>query len=180
MISTRDLLEPIFMRTFYVGVIAPFLFAYLGSSNVLAPFVEQAQWLVSGLALIWPTLPTQYERVLEVRGVGHAASYGFLCAALWVWPAICAVAFLREHARRRQQVLPISPKEAGQFIVVFPFAILFLLFDQTKIANSLTGFQPDRWGFFYLRQWFVFGLIALVLAVLIYVVGRNILSWVRR
>lgn len=168
------------MRTFYVGVIAPFLFAYLGSSNVLAPFVGQAQWLVSRLAPIWPTLPTQYERVLEVRGPGHAASYGFFCAALWVWPAICAVAFLREHVRGRQQVLPISPKEIGQFIIALTFAILILVFDQTKIASPLTGFQPDHLGFFYLRQWFLFGLVALVLAILIYVAGRNILSWVRR
>jgi len=33
MISTRNLLEPIFMKTVYVGVIAPFLFAYLGARN---------------------------------------------------------------------------------------------------------------------------------------------------
>src|SRR5438552_19158605 len=179
MISTRNLLEPIFMKTVYVGVIAPFLFAYLGARNLLAPFVEQAQWLVSRLASIWPTLPVQYARVLEVLGPGHAASYGFLCVALWIWPAICATGFLIAHASRRQEILPISPKEIGQFIMVFPFAILLLVLDQTRITNPLSGFQPDQWGFFYLRQWFVFGLTALVPSILIYVAGRNVMRWVR-
>ena len=179
-ISTRDLIEPIFMKTVYVGVIAPFLFAYLGSSNVFAPFNEQSQWLVSRLARIWPVLPAQYELVLEIRGPGHAASYGFMCAALWAWPVICAVAYLSKHAKRRKEVLPISPKEIGQFIVVFPFAVLVLVFDLTRIASPLFGFHAGQPALFYLRQWFVFGLPALVSGILLYMLGRIILERIWR
>src|SRR4051794_40391983 len=94
-ISTRDLIEPMFMRTVYFGVMVPLLFGYFGSSNVLVTLNGQAQWLVSRLAPIWPVLPAQYEQVLEVRGPGHAASYGFMSAALWAWPVIIAAACLR-------------------------------------------------------------------------------------
>jgi hypothetical protein len=177
-ISTRDLLEPIFMRTFYVGVITPLLFAYLGSSNLLTPFNEESRWLVSRLASIWPALPAQYELVLEIRGPGHAASYGLMCAALWAWPVICTVAFLWEHAKRRKEILPISPKEIGQLIVAFPFAFLLMFLGQTTITGPF-GFHADQWDFFYLRQWFVFSVTALVLGILLYVVGRIILDRVR-
>jgi hypothetical protein len=145
------------------------LFAYIGSSNVLAPYIKQSQWLVSSMAVIWPSLLAQYELVLEVRGPGHAASYGSMCAALWAWPVICAVAFLREHARRSKEILPISPKEIGQFIVAFP------ILGQTTI-KGLFGFYADQRGFFYFRQWFVFGGTALVLGILLYVLGRIILE----
>ena len=175
-ISTRQLIEPIFMRTLYFGVIVPLLFAYVGSSSVLASFSEQSQWLVSRLAPIWPVLPAQYELVREVRGPGHAASYGFMCAALWAWPVICAAAFLWEHAKRRKEILPISPKEIGQFIVVLPFAVLVLVFDLTRITSPFFGFHADPWDIFYLRQWAVFGLTALVLGILLYVAGRIILD----
>jgi hypothetical protein len=175
MISTRNLLEPIFMRTFYVGVLAPFLFACLGSSNALAQFNEQSQWLVHGMAPIWPALPAQYELVLEVRGQGHAVSYGLMCAALWTWPIICAVAFLRAHTKRRKEILPVSPKEIGQFIVAFPFAFLLMVLGQTTTAGPF-GFYADEHGFFYFRQWFVFSVTALVLGILLYVVGRMILD----
>jgi hypothetical protein len=177
-ISTRDLIEPIFMRTVYVGVIAPLLFAYLGSLGALAPYNEQSQWLVSKLAPIWPVLPPQYELVLKVRGAGHAASFGFLCVALWAWPLICAVDFLWEHVKRRRVILPISPKEIGQFIVVFPFAVLVLVFDRTKVGGVF-GFNADQW-FFYLWQWVLFGSTALILAIVLYVVGRFILDRTQR
>ena len=175
-ISTRDLIEPIFMRTFYVGVFAPLLFAYLGSSNVLAPFGEQSRWLVSRLSPIWPALSAQYELVLEVRGPGHASSYGLMCAALWTWPVICSIAFFRGHVKCRKEILPISPKEIGQFIVAFPFVFLLLALDQTRITSPLFGFHADQYDLFYLRQWFLFSLTALVLAVVLYVVGRIILK----
>jgi hypothetical protein len=173
------LIEPIFMRTFYVGVIAPLLFAYLGSSNVLAPFNEQSRWLVSRLAPIWPALSAQYELVLQVRGAGQASSYGFMCAVLWAWPIICSIGFLREHIRRGKNVLPISSKEIGQFIVALPFAFLLLGLDQTRITNPLFGFHADQHGLFYLRQWFLFSLTALVLAIVLYVVGRTVLDRTR-
>ena len=179
-IAMRDLLGPILMRSVYVGVFVPLLFAYLGSSNVLAPFVGQARSLVSRLAPIWPVLPAQYQRVLEIDGPGHAASYGFMCAALWVWPVICAVASLREHVRRRSEMLPISGQEIGGVIVIFPFAVLALVFDMTKDASPLFGFHVDRWGFFYLRQWLFFSLIAFVLTALIYLVGRIVLERIWR
>jgi hypothetical protein len=173
-ISTRDLIEPIFMKTVYIGVIVPFLFTYLGSSNVLAPYIEQSQWVVGRLASIWPSLPPQYELVLKMRGAGHAASFGFFCAALWIWPVVCAVAFLWEHARRANAVLPVSPKEVGQFIVVIPFAVLELVFDQTKVGNAF-GFGADKW-YLYLRQWILFSGTAIVSAILIYVIGRIVCS----
>jgi hypothetical protein len=179
-ISTRDLLEPLFMRTVNVGVFAPLLFAYLGSSNVLVPYIEQSQWLVSRMAPIWPALQAQYELVLNDLGAGHAASYGFLCAVLWTWPVICAATFLWAHEKRRKEILPISTKEIGQFFVVLPFAFAFLVFDQTKVVNLLFGFHADHWGFFYLRQGLVFSLTALVLAILIYAVGRFMINSIGR
>jgi hypothetical protein len=179
-ILTRDLLEPLFMRTVNVGVFAPLLFAYLGSSNVLVPYIEQSQWLVNRMTPIWPSLQPQYELVLRDLGVGHAASYGFLCAVLWTWPAICAVTFLRAHAKRRKEILPVSIMEIGQFLVLLPFAVLVLVFDQTKVTNLLFGFHADLWGFFYLRQGLVFGFTALVLAILIYAVGRIMINSIGR
>jgi len=179
-ISTRNLIEPIFMRTFYASLIVPLLFAYVGSSNILAPFHEQSQWLVSRMAQIWPSLPAQYELVREVRGIGHAASYGFMCAALWAWPIICAVAFLLAQAKRGKEILPISSKEIGQFILAFPFAFLLMVLDQTDVPNALFRFYPDRLNFFYLRQWFVFSLTALVLAIVLCVAGRMVLDRTRR
>jgi len=157
-ISTRNLIEPIFMKTIYIEVIAPFLFAYLGSSNVLVSFDGWSQRLVSVLAWIWPVLPAQYELVREVGGPGHAVSYGFMCAALWARPVICAVAYLREHVKCQKEILPISPKEIGQF------------------ASPLFGFQASHPTLLYLRQWFVFGLTALVLGIVLYVLGRIILE----
>jgi hypothetical protein len=127
-ISTRNLIEPIFMKTIYIGVITPLLFAYLGSYDVLAPLSGLSQRLVNVLSWIWPILPGQYEVVLKVSGPGHAASYGFMCVALWLWPVTCAVAYLWRHAKQRKKILPISPKEIGQFMVAFPF------------ANSCVGF----------------------------------------
>src|SRR5579862_9469213 len=56
-ISTRGLIEPIFLKTFYMGVTVPFIFAYLGSSNALASFDAQARWLVGAMGWIWPVLP---------------------------------------------------------------------------------------------------------------------------
>jgi hypothetical protein len=165
------------MRTLYIGVIVPFLFALLGFSNVLAPYVEQAQLLVARMAPLWPALRPQYQLVLEVRGPGHAASYGFLCAALWTWPVICAVIFLREHFRRKEEILPISRKETGQFCLVLPFNFLLFFLDATSInTNPLVGFRADQWGFFYVRSWFLFSMTALVLAILVYVIGRVILD----
>jgi hypothetical protein len=114
-IPTGRFLGPIFTRTFYVALVMPLLFALLGASGVLAPLAEQASWLIARMAPIWPSLPPQYELVLRIRGPGHAASFGFMCAALWVWAFAAAGAFLRAHARRRESVLPISRKEKGVF-----------------------------------------------------------------
>ena len=98
-IPTGVMIGSIFTKTVYIGVISPFLFAYLGSSNVLVSFDTQSRWLVGVLAWIWPVLPAQFELVREVRGIGQAVSYAFMCAALWAWPVICAVAYLREHVK---------------------------------------------------------------------------------
>jgi hypothetical protein len=179
-ISTMDLLAPIFMRTFYRGALAPLLFACIGSSSILAPFRDLSQRLINSMAPFWPSVPAQYKLVLEVRGPGHAASYGFMCAALWAWPIICAIGFLTTHAKRRKEILPILPKEIGQFIVMFPFALLPLALGRTTTDGPF-GFYADRWGFFYFQQWFVFSLTAFVLGTLLYVLGRIILqrTWLR-
>jgi hypothetical protein len=173
-ISTRELIDPIFMKTLYAGVIISLLFAYLGSTSALASCLAQSEWLVTKLAVIWPALPPQYELVLKVRGSGHAASFGFLCAILWTWPVICSVVFLWKHAERRSEVQPVSYKEIGQFLLVFPFAFILLWVDQTDVVNPLFAFHADKYGIFYLRQWFVFSLPALVLAIIAYAVGRMI------
>ena len=128
-ISTIDFMTPPFTRTLYVGAIVPFLFAFIGWWNVLAPYSEQAQWVVARMAPIWPALTPQFRVVLETLGPGQAASYGFFCAALWMWPVICAVAVLREHARQRQEILPISRKETGLFIIVFSVSLFPLFYD---------------------------------------------------
>jgi hypothetical protein len=176
-IPTGRFLGPIFTRTFYVALVMPLLFALLGASGVLAPFAEQASWLIARMAPIWPSLPPQYELVLRIRGPGHAASFGFMCAALWVWAFAAAGAFLRAHARRRESVLPISRKEKGVFFLLLPFAFFFLLTDTTLSSNfPLTRFRADQWGFFYLRSFLFFFMTALVLAVLIYVIGRIIME----
>jgi hypothetical protein len=178
-ISTRDLIEPIFAKTVFISLIATFLFAYLGSSNVLAPFDAQAQRLVNVIAWIWPVLPIQYELVRQVQGVGESASYAFMCAALWAWPISCAIAFLRGYVKSQKEILPISRKEIGQFFVALPFGIFFLVFDVTEVASPLFGFQVDRPILLYLRQWFVFGATAIVLGSLLYVLGRILLERTR-
>jgi hypothetical protein len=62
------------------------------------------------------------------------------------------------------------------FLVAFPFAFVFLLTDTTPPNTyPLTRFYPDQWGFFYLRSFFLFFLTALLLAILLYLVGRIIL-----
>lgn len=174
-ISTRNLIEPIFLKTIYFGAIVPFLFAYLGSSNVLVAFDAQAQRLVSVLAWIWPVLPIQYELVRQVQGVGQSVSYAFMCAVLWAWPVICAIAYLRGHIKCKK-ILPISPKEIGQFVVVLPFAVLVLVFDTTRVASPLFGLQVSHPTVLYLRQWFLFALTVVVLGILLYVLGRIILE----
>jgi hypothetical protein len=179
-VSTRQLIEPIFMKTFFISFIAALLFACLGSSNILAPFDVQAQRLVRVLAWIWPVLPIQYELVRQVQGVGQSASYAFMCAALWAWPLICAIAYFRGHIRCQKKILPISAKEIGQFIVVFPFAVLVLVFDTTRVASPLFGFQVNHPTVLYLRQWFLFALTAVVLGILLYVLGRIILERIWR
>jgi len=113
------------MKTLYVGVLVPLLFAYLGSSNVLAPHVEQSRWLVSRMATIWPALPPQYELVLKIRGPRHAASFGFMCAALWMWPVIILVMLVWKHLWRTAKILPVLPADIGKFIVVIPFGLFF-------------------------------------------------------
>jgi hypothetical protein len=178
-ISTRNFLEPLLMRTFYVGVIAPLLFRQLGSSDALVPYLGQSRWLVDKLAAIWPALPPQYDIVLHVLGAGHAASFGFLCGALWAWPIICGVVYLWKHAERCREILPVSPKEIGQLIVACPVLVI-LAVDQTKTKNPLFAFQADQWGFFYLRQWFLFSGTAMILGILIYAIGRWPLNWVQR
>jgi hypothetical protein len=173
--ATKDLLGPTCMKTLYLGVFVPLLFAYLGSSNVLAPYVEQSQWLVSRMAPVWPALPPQYELVSKIRGAGHAASFGFMCAALWMWPVIILVDLVRKHARLKSKILPVSPAEVGGFIVVAPAGVFFLVLD-TTITTSPARFYVDQWGFFYLRQWFLFFGTAFVLATLVYLLGRIILE----
>jgi hypothetical protein len=177
MISTRELIDPIFMKTLYMGVMTPLLFAYLGSTNALAQYLPQSEWLVTRLAVVWPALPPQYELVLKVRGPGHAASFGLMCAALWTWPAIFAAILLKQHAARRSKILPFSTKEILQFILVVPFVFISLVLDDTRSRTPLNAFYPDQWDFFYLRQWFLFTLPALVLAILIYAIGRRFLNW---
>jgi hypothetical protein len=179
-ISTRELIDPIFAKTFFISLIAALLFAYLGSANVLAPFDAQARWLVSVLAWIWPVLPIQYELVRQVQGVGQSVSYAFMCAALWVWPLICAGAYLREHVKRQKEILPISPKEKLQFFVVFPFGFFSLVYDITRVASPLFGFPVNHSILLYLRQWFVFGGTAIVLGILLYVLGRILLERIWR
>lgn len=180
-ISTRELIEPIFMRTVLISLISTLLFVYLGSSNALAPFDLQAKRLVSLLAWIWPILPIQYELVRQVQGVGQSTSYAFMCAALWAWPIGCAVAFLRGHANSQKKVLSISPKEIGQFLVALPFGLIFLVYDVTEVDSALFGFPVHYPILLYLRQWFVFGATAVVLGSLLYVLGRMLLEriWCR-
>jgi hypothetical protein len=125
-ISTRELIEPIFTKAAFISLIAALLFAYLGSSNILAPFDAQAQRLVSVLAWIWPVLPIQYELVRQVQGVGQSVSYAFLCTALWAWPLLYAAACLRKHVRCQKEILPISRKEKVQFFIVFPWGFFSL------------------------------------------------------
>lgn len=179
-VSTRNLIEPIFLKTIYIGAIAPFLFAYLGSSNVLVSLDGQSQWLVNVMAWIWPVLPLQYELVRNVCGVGQSVSFAFMCAALWAWPVICGVAYLRGHIRCQKKILPVSLKEIGQFIVVFPFAVLVLVFDTTRVASPVFGFKVNQPTVLYLRQWFLFALTALVLGILLYVLGRIVLERIWR
>jgi hypothetical protein len=174
-IPTGELIGPIFTKTFFISLIAALLFTYLGSSNILAPFDVQAQRLVSVLAWIWPTLPRQYELVRQVQGVGQSASYGFMSGALWAWPVICAVAYVREHVKCQKVVLPLSPKEICGIAVMFPFAVLELIFDPTRVASPLFGFPIKNTVLLYLRQWFLFASIAFVLGSLFYVLGRTIL-----
>jgi hypothetical protein len=176
MISTRDLLEPIFMRTFYFGVIVPFLFSYLGSSNVLAPLIGQARWVVDGLGLVWPVLSTQFELVQRVRGIGHAASFGFMSGLLWAWPVVFAVVSLREYVKRTKVVSAVSTKERLQFAVVVVVAIVPLVADTTRIASPLYGFHADQYGIFYFRQWYMFSGMAIVLGSLLFAFGRAILA----
>jgi hypothetical protein len=180
-LAMKDVTGPVCVRTLYVGVLAPLLFAYLGSSNLLAPYIEQSHWLVARMAPIWPALPPQYELVLKVRGPGQAASFGFMCAALWMWPAIILVGLIWKHVQRSAVILPVSPSEIGSLIVIAPFGFLILVLDTTTTTFPLTRFRVDQWGFFYLRQWFFFFLTAVVLAVLMYLVGRIILDriWLR-
>ena len=175
--SGRIVIEPVFRKTFYVGLVTTLLFALLGSSNVLATYVEQAQWLITKMAPVWPALPPQYEMVLRIRGPGHAASFGFMCVALWTWPAVAAVAFLREHVRRRESISPISWEEKRAFILLFPFCFFLLWIDTTPPDTFVFGrLYPDQWGFFYLRSFLLFSGTALALAVLVYVIGRIILD----
>ncbi|MGY0574374.1 hypothetical protein ACTGJ9_027590 [Bradyrhizobium sp. RDM12] len=95
---------------------------------------------MSIIAPIWPVLPTQYEVVLRGLGPGHASSYAFLCATLWIWPFACALGFVRAHLQEKRQVLPVSPKEIGQFILLVPFAAFFLVFDLTKAESRYLAF----------------------------------------
>jgi hypothetical protein len=179
-ISTRDLIEPLFAKSFFISLIAALLFAYLGSSNILAPFDVQARWLVGILAWIWPVLPVQYELVRQVQGVGQSASYAFMCAALWAWPIACAVAFLREHVKFKKKVLSISLKEIGQFFVALPIGVISFIYDVTEVDSPLFGFPVNYPIFLYLRQWFVFAATAIVLGSLLYVLGRILLERIWR
>jgi hypothetical protein len=175
-VSTRALIEPLMMKGFFVGVIGSLLFAYLGSTNTFAPYLAQSDWLVTKLAVIWPVLPPEYELVLKVRGPGHASSFGLMCAACWTWPVILAAMMLRKHAARRSDVLPVSTKEILQFMLLVPFVLIALVVDDTKSSTPLNAFYPDNWGFFYLRQWFVFSLVAVFSAILLYAIGRRFLN----
>jgi hypothetical protein len=174
-LAVKDLLGPTCMRTLCVGVLVPLLFAYLGSSNALAPYIEQSQWLVGRMAPVWPALPPQYDLVLRTRGAGQAASFGFMCAALWIWPVIILVDLARKHARLRSEILPVSPAEIGAFIVLIPAGIFFLVLDTTTTTGP-ARFYVDRLGFFYFRQWFLFFGTAVVLATFIYLLGRIVCS----
>jgi hypothetical protein len=180
-ISTRELIEPIFTKAFFISLIAALVFAYLGSSNTLAPFDAQAQWLVGALAWIWPVLPIQYELVRQVQGVGQSASYAFMSAAFWAWPLICAGACLRKHMKFQNEILPISRKEKVQFFIVFPWGFFFLVYDLTRVDSPLFGFPVNIPILLYLRQWFVFNGTAIVLGILLYVLGCILLEriWCR-
>jgi hypothetical protein len=179
-ISTRELIEPIFTKSLVISLIAALLFAYLGSSNILAAFDAQAQRLVGVLAWIWPTLPRQYELVRQVQGVGQSASYAFMCAALWAWPIGCGVAFLQGYVKSQKKVLSISTKEIGQFFVALPIGFIFLVYDVTEVDSPLFGFPVNHPTFLYLRQWFVFGATAVVLGSLLHVLGRILLERIWR
>jgi len=152
-----------FMRTFYLGMLVPFLFSYLGSSNILVPFNGQAQWVVSALSPIWPVLSAEFELVRGVRGLGQATSFGSMSGILWVWPIIFAAASLREYAKRPKGISSVSTKEVLQFFVAFPFGVFFLIFDTTRITSPVFGFHADKHGLFYFRQWFLFSATAVVL-----------------
>ena len=130
------------------------------------------------MATVWPALPPEYALVLRERGAGHAASFGFFCAILWLWPVVLAVSFLRAYVRRRGEIMPVSPKEIGQFAIWLPIAVLIQVFDTTKATNSPYAFYADSFGFFYLRQWLAFSLMAAALGVLVFVVGRWAANWV--
>lgn len=179
-ISTGNFVGAIFTKIFYVGVIAPFLFAYLGKSNVLTSFDVQSRWLVSKVAWVWPVLPVQYELVRQVQGVGQSVSYALMCTVLWAWPVICAIAYLRAHMKCQREILPILPKEIGAIVIVIPIAVLVLVFDVTRIDNPLFGFPVQYGTLLYVRQWFVFAPTAFVLGFLLYVLGRSALwTWKR-
>ena len=177
MITTRELIEPIFTKTMYVAFVTAVLFVLLGASGILAQFAEQTRRLIAGLVPVWPALPPQYEMVLRIRGPGHAVSFVLMCIALWMWPVVAAVAFLLAHARRRGSVLPVSWKEKGQFLILLPIAVFFLLADTTPSDTfPLARFRADQLGFFYLRSVFLFTATACVLAILIYEVGRLVME----
>jgi hypothetical protein len=175
-LALKDLLGPTCLKTLYVGVLVPLLFAYLGSSNALTRYIEQAQWLVSKMSPVWPALPPQYELVLKIRGPGHAASFGFMCAVLWMWPIIILVALVRQHLRLKSEIPPVLPADIGKFIVVVPAGVFFLVLDTTTTNSPFARFYVDQWGFFYLRQWFFFFGTAFISAILVYLIGRIILD----
>jgi hypothetical protein len=179
-ISTRELIEPIFTKALFISLAAALLFAYLGSSNTLAPFDAQAQRLVGVLAWIWPVLPIQYELVRQVQGIGQSASYASMSAAFWAWPLICAGVCLRQQMNRQKEILPVSRKEKLQFLIVFPCGIFFLVYDVTRVDSARFGFPVNSPILLYLRQWFVFNLTAIVLGILLYMLGRILLERIWR
>lgn len=130
---------------------------------------ETADFIVQILGSVWPTLPPQYQEFVRLGRHADATSYALFYVCLFLSISYVLQKIIRVTIANRTRIEHPKGGLLPFIIFVSIFGVLYgMLWDEVKVkAVYWFDFRVDPFGFYYFRQWFVFGGIYLTVILLV-------------